>query len=193
MGNIFEIKVPDLSGVQDVPVAEIFVSPGNVVAHGDNLISIETEKTIIDIPTSVSGVVKEVVVSVGDRVTEDQILVIIESDELQASDSVVPVSGNIDQDISTQVVVLGSGPGGYSAAFRAADLGKEVVLVERHATLGGVCLNVGCIPSKSLLHAAKVISEAKEMSELGLKYSSLEIDTHALRKWKNKVVDNPNF
>ena len=188
MGNIFEIKVPDLSGVKDVPVAEIFVSSGNVVAHGDNLISIETEKTIIDIPASVNGVVKEVVVTVGERVIEDQMLVIIESDELQESDSVLPVSGNIDQDISTQVVVLGSGPGGYSAAFRAADLGKEVVLVERHATLGGVCLNVGCIPSKSLLHAAKVISEAKEMSELGLKYSSLEIDNHALRKWKNKVV-----
>ena len=128
------------------------------------------------------------IASVGDHVKEDQILAILESDESQASEAEVALSGNIEGDLTTQVVVIGSGPGGYSAAFRAADLGKKVVLIERHATLGGVCLNVGCIPSKSLLHAAKVISESKEMSEFGLNFSTLEIDTHALRSWKNKVV-----
>ena len=189
MGNIIEVKTPDLSGASDVPVTEVFVSPGLEVEQGDNLIAIETEKTIIDIAAPVSGVVKEVISFAGDRVAEDQVLITIESDEAVTSENDSPVSGGIDKDLSTQVVVIGSGPGGYSAAFRAADLGKEVVLIERYTALGGVCLNVGCIPSKSLLHAAKVISETKEMSELGLKYSGLEIDTVALRSWKNKVVN----
>ena len=189
MANIIKVKTPDLSGVSDVPVTEIFVSPGLEVKQGENLIAIETEKTIIDIPAPVSGVVKEIIASVGDRVAEDQLLITLESDQAVSSESNSPVIGAIDKDLSTQVVVIGSGPGGYSAAFRAADLGKEVVLIERYTSLGGVCLNVGCIPSKSLLHAAKVISETKEMSELGLKYSELEIDTVAMRSWKNKVVN----
>ncbi len=189
MANIIEVKTPDLSGVSDVPVTEIFVSPGLEVEQGDNLIAIETEKTIIDIAAPVNGVVKEIIASVGDCVTEDQVLITIESDVEVSSEFNSPIIGGIDKDLATQVVVIGSGPGGYSAAFRAADLGKEVVLIERYPTLGGVCLNVGCIPSKSLLHAAKVISETKEMSELGLKYSGLEIDTVAMRSWKNKVVN----
>lgn len=189
MANIIEVKTPDLSGVSDVPVTEIFVSPGLEVEQGDNLIAIETEKTIIDIAAPVNGVVKKIIASVGDCVTEDQVLITIESDVEVSSEFNSPIIGGIDKDLATQVVVIGSGPGGYSAAFRAADLGKEVVLIERYPTLGGVCLNVGCIPSKSLLHAAKVISETKEMSELGLKYSGLEIDTVAMRSWKNKVVN----
>lgn len=189
MGNIIEVKTPDLSGVSDVPVTEVFVSPGLEVEQGDNLIAIETEKTIIDIAAPVSGVVKEVISFAGDRVAEDQVLITIESDEAVTSENDSPVSGGIDKDLSTQVVVIGSGPGGYSAAFRAADLGKEVVLIERYTALGGVCLNVGCIPSKSLLHAAKVISETKEMAQLGLKYTGLEIDVQAMRNWKNKVIN----
>lgn len=189
MGNIIEVKTPDLSGVSDVPVTEVFVSPGLEVEQGDNLIAIETEKTIMDIAAPVSGIVKEVISFAGDRVAEDQVLITIESDEAVTSENDSPVSGGIDKDLSTQVVVIGSGPGGYSAAFRAADLGKEVVLIERYTTLGGVCLNVGCIPSKSLLHAAKVISETKEMAQLGLKYTGLEIDVQAMRNWKNKVIN----
>ena len=188
MSNIVEIKVPDLSGASDVPVVEVLVSPGSEVEQGDNLISIETEKTIIDIHSPVAGKVQKVLAAVEDHVVEDQVLITIESSEAASSEAGTSTLGKIDTDIVTQVVVLGSGPGGYAAAFRAADLGKKVVLIERNATLGGVCLNVGCIPSKALLHAAKVISESKEMSELGLKFSSLEIDTHALRGWKNKVV-----
>lgn len=189
MANVIEIKVPDLSGASDVPVVEIQSSPGQQVAEGDTLISIETEKTIIDIPATVSGVIKEVLVKVGDQVKEQQVLIQIESEQSLSPDPVSTTTANINSNLSTQVVVIGSGPGGYSAAFRAADLGKEVILIERHAKLGGVCLNVGCIPSKTLLHAAKVICESKEMSELGLKYSGLDIDTHALRTWKNKIVN----
>lgn len=189
MANIIKIKTPDLSGVADVPVVEIFVSSGLEVKQGDNLIAIETEKTIIDIAAPVSGVVKEIMASVGDRVVEDQVLITVESDEAESLENTAPVLGAIDEDLSAQVVVIGSGPGGYAAAFRAADLGKEVILIERYMSLGGVCLNVGCIPSKSLLHAAKVISETKEMSELGIKYSGLEIDVSALRSWKNSVIN----
>ena len=188
MANIVEIKTPDLSGVMDVPVTEVFASPGDEVEQGANLVAIETDKTIIDIPAPVSGVVKEIMVSIGDHVAENQLIMTMESDETVSSESNSPVLGLIDKDLSTQLVVIGSGPGGYAAAFRAADLGKQVVLIERYSSLGGVCLNVGCIPSKTLLHAAKVISETKEMSELGLKYSGLEIDTAAMQSWKNKVV-----
>ena len=189
MANMIEVKTPDLSGVTDVPVTEIFVSLGDEVEQGANLVAIETDKTIIDIPAPVSGVVKEIMASVGDRVAENQLLIVMESDETVSSEVNSPILGLIDKDLSTQVVVIGSGPGGYSAAFRAADLGKKVVLIERYTSLGGVCLNVGCIPSKTLLHAAKVISETKEMSELGLKYSGLEVDTVAMQAWKNKVVN----
>ncbi len=188
MGNRIEIKVPDLSGVSDVPVTELFVSPDQAVEAGDNLIAIETEKTIIDIPSPVKGIVKEISVSVDERVKEDQVLLVIESDEELSDSAEKPKSNSINQDLHTQVLVIGSGPGGYSAAFRAADLGKKVVLVERNQTLGGVCLNVGCIPSKSLLHAAKVISESKEMSKFGVKFPLPEIDTQILRSWKNSVI-----
>ena len=188
MGNHIEIKVPDLSGAEDVPVVEVFISVGQEIQNGENLIAIETEKTVIDIPSPVNGVLKELKVSIGDRVKEDQLLLIIESNETPTAESEKPRAIGIDRDIATQVVVIGSGPGGYSAAFRAADLGKEVVLIERNNDLGGVCLNVGCIPSKTLLHAAKVISESKEMSQLGLQFSLPEIDTNALCSWKNKVI-----
>ena len=188
MGNIFDISVPDLGGVDNAPVNELSVAKGDVIKKGDNLVSIETEKTVIEIPSPYNGTVEEVLVSIGDSVTEGQLLIRVETDELIESESKANAASDIDKDLSTQVVVLGSGPGGYSAAFRAADLGKKVILIERHEALGGVCLNVGCIPSKSLLHAAKVISETKEMSKLGLKFSSLDLDTEALRNWKNKVI-----
>ncbi len=188
MSSIFEVKVPDLSGASDVPVVEISVSPGSMVKTGDTLISIETEKTIIDIPSPVSGVIQEILASLDDHVAENQVLVTIESSDEVKSEVSSSILGKIDGDLTTEVVVLGSGPGGYAAAFRAADLGKKVILIERNSTLGGVCLNVGCIPSKALLHAAKVISETKEMSEFGVKFASLEIDLHALRGWKNKIV-----
>ncbi len=188
MANILEIKVPELGGTESVPVKNVSVSVGDDVEKGDDLVLIETEKTAIDISSPVNGKIIEIITSVDELVEEGQVLLKLESDQIDRSESKIPVSGNIDKDLSTQVVVLGSGPGGYSAAFRAADLGKEVVLVERHTAIGGVCLNVGCIPSKALLHAAKVISDAKEMTKHGLKFTSPEINTHELRNWKNNVV-----
>ncbi len=188
MEEIIEVRVPDLSGVGDVPIVEIFVSVGQEIQNGDNLIAIETEKTVIDIPSPVNGVVKELSVSENDRVKEDQLLLVLESDEKVSTNVDNQDTSGLDRDISTQVVVIGSGPGGYSAAFRAADLGKEVVLIERSSALGGVCLNVGCIPSKTLLHAAKVISESKEMSQYGITFDTPSIDSQKLSSWKNKII-----
>ena len=188
MGKLLEIRVPELNGVDNAPIKEILVAAGESVKAGDNLISVETEKTAIDIPTPYSGIVHEIVVKLEDVVAEDDLLITIEpSGVIEKAEENIVTSGQIEN-LQTQVVVLGSGPGGYSAAFRAADLGKKVILVERHDALGGVCLNVGCIPSKSLLHAAKVISETKEMHKLGLKFSSFEFDGDALRAWKNKII-----
>ncbi len=186
-----KINVPDLGEADGAKVEEISVSPGDLVKQGDPLVIFETSKVAVELESPGNGKISEVFVSVGDAVEEDQLVMSIEliGDQGEASDSAKKEKLNeLEGDISTDVLVLGSGPGGYSAAFRAADLGKDVVMVERNSTLGGVCLNVGCIPSKALLHAAKVISETKEMSKLGLKFSSLDIDTKTLRGWKNKVV-----
>ena len=186
-----KINVPDLGEAEGAKIEEILVSAGDPVKQGDTLVIFETSKVAVELPSPGNGKVSEIFVSVGDAVNEDQLIISIEllGDQGGESDSTSNSSLNeLEDDISTQVLVLGSGPGGYSAAFRAADLGKNVVIVERNGTLGGVCLNVGCIPSKALLHAAKVVSETKEMAKLGIKFSSLDIDTEALRGWKNKVV-----
>ena len=185
------INVPDLGEAEGAKVEEISVSVGDVIKQGDTLVIFETSKVVVEIESPWNGKISEIFVSVGDAVEEDQLIINIELIGEQNSDSDLVSKQKInelDDDISTQVLVLGSGPGGYSAAFRAADLGKKVVMVERDSSLGGVCLNVGCIPSKALLHAAKVISETKEMAKLGVKFSSLDIDTEVLRGWKNKVV-----
>ena len=189
MSGISEITAPDdIEGIDNAVVKEILVTAGDEIKAGDVLITIETEKAIIEIPSPYNGEVDQIAVKVGDVVTVGALLLKIRKDETEATakDKISPPKDY--RDLATQVVVLGSGPGGYSAAFRAADLGKDVVLVERHADLGGVCLNVGCIPSKSFLHAAKVISETREMSGMGLGFSSFHLDKDALRAWKNKVI-----
>tara|TARA_R110002049_G_scaffold2743_5_gene21156 strand:- start:37009 stop:38706 length:1698 start_codon:yes stop_codon:yes gene_type:complete len=186
-----KINVPDLGEAEGAKVEEILVSVGDPVKVGDPLIVFETSKVAVELSSPGNGKINEILVSTGDAVDEDQLVISLELIGEQGSegDSLASHTLNeLDNDISTEVLVLGSGPGGYSAAFRAADLGKNVVMVERNGTLGGVCLNVGCIPSKALLHAAKVVSETKEMTELGVKFSTPEIDTDALRGWKNKVV-----
>ena len=188
MGRLAEVIVPDLNGADSASVIEVVVAVGEGVSAGDHIITVETEKTAIEVLSPFSGPVKEICVKVGDQVVEGDLLLKVESSEENEKQTEQNTISEPVKDIKTQVVVLGSGPGGYSAAFRAADLGKEVVLIERHSSLGGVCLNVGCIPSKSLLHAAKVISEAKEMSELGIKFSRPELDNNVLRGWKNKVI-----
>jgi len=196
-----EVVVPDLGDFGDVPVIEVHVAPGDTVATEDPLITLESDKATMDIPAPEAGTISAVRVAVGDRVSAGHVIA-----DLRTGERLVPESGPEPAaaagaaavpaaaapaargDVQADVLVLGAGPGGYTAAFRAADLGLDVVLVDREPTLGGVCLNVGCIPSKALLHAAKVIAETKEMSEHGLSFGAPGIDLDKLRAWKDGVV-----
>lgn len=215
MSNVIEIKVPDIGDFADVDVIEVLVAPGDVVAEEDALVTLESDKASMDVPSSHSGTVKELKLNVGDKASEGTLVCLMEVEGESAGDSAAesaapaasaaPESapsaaatpavdapsassygGNAD--VSCDMLVLGAGPGGYTAAFRAADLGMKTVLIERWSTLGGVCLNVGCIPSKALLHAAKVIDESEEMSEFGVEFTKPKIDLDKLRGWKEKVV-----
>ncbi|PPD46019.1 MAG: dihydrolipoyl dehydrogenase [Methylotenera sp.] len=209
MSNLVEVLVPDIGNFDSVDVIEVLIKTGDTIAKEDSLITVESDKASMDIPSSHAGVVKEIKVKVGDKVAKGSLMLLVEAAEVVASAKVeapVPAAAPTvaptvaavapvvtvavgASDINTQVVVLGSGPGGYTAAFRAADLGKQVVLVERYATLGGVCLNVGCIPSKALLHTAKVITEAEESSHHGVSFGAPQVDLEQLRNWKaNDVV-----
>ena len=180
MSNLIDIKVPDIGDFHDVPVIEIHVRPGQRIAAEALLLTLESDKATLDVPAPVGGVVKELRVKVGDKVAQGHLIAILETDATDASvaaaapsppaapvapaavvAAAAPPAGNLSPD-AADLLVLGGGPGGYSAAFRAADLGLKVVLVERYPTLGGVCLNVGCIPSKALLHVAAVIEEAQQ-------------------------------
>lgn len=203
MSDLVDVLVPDIGNFDSVDIIEILVNIGDVIAVDDSLITVESDKASMDIPSSHAGVVKEIKVKVGDKVAKGSFIIVIAPEakadaapvvkaeapvvkEAVAAPKPVPSSGN--SDINTQVVVLGSGPGGYTAAFRAADLGLSVVLIERYPTLGGVCLNVGCIPSKALLHTAKVITEAEETAHHGVSFSAPNIDLEALRNWKSNDV-----
>ena len=215
MSNVIEILVPDIGNFESVDVIELLVKAGDVIAIDDSLITVESDKASMDIPASQAGIVKEVKVKVGDKIAEGSLVLMLEvagtaeskepsadsKTQAPATESIsAPIISStptttlssppsaIDSDINTEVVVLGSGPGGYTAAFRAADLGKKVVLIERYSTLGGVCLNVGCIPSKALLHTAKVITEAEETAHHGVSFSAPNIDLEALRNWKSNDV-----
>ncbi|MBX9963407.1 MAG: dihydrolipoyl dehydrogenase [Burkholderiales bacterium] len=209
---MIEVRVPDIGDFKDVPVIELLVKPGDTVAAEDSLITLESDKATMEVPAPAAGVVKELKIKVGDKVSQGTLILMLEASGAAAAaapatapapapaapsaPSAVPApkpapataSSVVKGDVHAEVVVLGSGPGGYTAAFRAADLGKKVVLIERYPTLGGVCLNVGCIPSKALLHAARVVSEADEMSHFGVKFAKPEIDIDALRAWKNGIV-----
>ncbi|KRE86198.1 dihydrolipoamide dehydrogenase [Rhodanobacter sp. Soil772] len=237
MANTIEIKVPDIGGHGGVPVIEVLVQVGDTVAKEQSLITLESDKATMEIPSSAAGVIKELKLKVGDEVSEGAVIAILEtvsaadtalpspprgegrgegtgspgssneankSGESPASPSPSPqssprrgeeakvpqaaASSGKKPDLECKLVVLGSGPGGYSAAFRAADLGVDTVLVERYASLGGVCLNVGCIPSKALLHAAAVIDEAEAMAAHGVSFGAPKIDIDKLRGFKTKVV-----
>jgi dihydrolipoamide dehydrogenase len=194
--NTVEVPVPDIGDFNDVPVIEIHVSPGDEVAAEDPLVTLESDKATMDVPAPFPGVVAQLRVSVGDRVSEGSVLVVLEQNgagsPVEVSREPAPPPPPASEDGGERecdVVVIGSGPGGYAAAFRAADLGLRVILVERHEKLGGVCLNVGCIPSKALLHAARVVAEVQEMAEHGLRFGDPEIDLPALLSWKQSVVD----
>ncbi len=199
MGSV-PIKVPDLGEFADVEIIEVHVEVGQQVAEEDPLITLESDKAAMEVPAPQAGTIEELLVKLGDRVSTDSVIATLDAQDAPAaaaphipSDAVetgaAPAekyAGNVDQE--ADLVVLGAGPGGYTAAFRAADLGLNVTLVERWPVLGGVCLNVGCIPSKALLHAARVIEETREMAEHGIKFDEPEIDLDALRAWKDKVV-----
>ena len=213
MSNLVEVLVPDIGNFDSVDVIEVLVKVGDVIALEDSLITVESDKASMDIPSPIAGTVKTLIVKVGDKVAKDSLLMMVDAIVGTPKSTPAPVqavttepaattpivsapmattssSQTIPQsDLHAEVVVLGSGPGGYTAAFRAADLGKQVVLIERYSTLGGVCLNVGCIPSKALLHTAKVITEAEETAHHGVTFSAPNVDLEQLRNWKaNDVV-----
>lgn len=199
-----DVKVPDIGDFKDVPVIAVLVAVGDTVAKEDPLVELESDKATLEVPSPAAGKVAEIKVSEGDKVSEGSLILVLESEDGAASEGIEPPSAAASSapaaaaspvpsaaktgDLHGEVVVLGSGPGGYSAAFRAADLGKKVVLIEKNQSLGGVCLNVGCIPSKALLHAAKIITEAEDMGAHGVSFAAPEVDLDKLRGWKDEVV-----
>ncbi len=199
MAKLIEVKVPDIGGSRDVPIIELLAAVGDAIGKDQGLITLESDKATMEVPSSNAGILKEWKVKVGDTVSEGRVIALLEAaDQAEAMISpaqAVPVAvpaGANKADITCQLVVLGAGPGGYTAAFRAADLGLDVVLVERYAQLGGVCLNVGCIPSKALLHAAEVIVEARHAASYGVSFGEARVDLDKLRAHKDKVVGTMN-
>lgn len=214
MTQFTKVTLPDIGDFQEVPVVEVLVSPGDEVIQETPLLVLETDKASMEVPAPQAGIVREIHVKAGDRISQGSLLVTLEIEEKKVqtvsvvssgdaggtdSQSAAPAaeapSGKVASasavghgEMHTEVLVLGAGPGGYTAAFRAADLGKQVVLIERYPALGGVCLNVGCIPSKALLHAAKTLTEAKDASLYGIRFGQPEIDIDELRSWKESVV-----
>ncbi|MBS1199690.1 MAG: dihydrolipoamide dehydrogenase [Proteobacteria bacterium] len=195
MSGTTEQRVPDLGDFHDVEVIEVLVRPGDEVEVDTPLVTLETDKATMDVPSTAAGTVRHVAVAKGDRVSKGSLILALEAPgpadvaAAAAVDELPPLqAGAPGADLQVQLVVLGAGPGGYTAAFRAADLGLEVLLVDRWPQLGGVCLNVGCIPSKALLHAARVIEEVESMAENGLMYGDPTIDHVRLRQWKNRIV-----
>ncbi len=222
--SLIEVKIPDIGDFDEVGVIEVLVNVGDKVEIDQSLITIESDKASMEIPSSHAGVVKEMKVSLGDNVTEGTVMLTLEAvdaaeekveeapappskAEASAAEPAAPAaeptaepetpatpasqpagSPTVQADLECDLLVLGGGPGGYSAAFRAADLGLNTVLVERYATLGGVCLNVGCIPSKALLHVAAVMDEASGMGAHGISFGKPEVDLDQLRGWKDKVI-----
>ncbi|MEO7934909.1 MAG: dihydrolipoyl dehydrogenase [Dokdonella sp.] len=221
MANTIEIKVPDIGNYNDIPVIEVLVKVGDTVKKDQGIVTLESDKATMEVPSPADGVIKEVKVKVDDTASEGKVVAILETAGASAAaetpakaEAPAPKAAEPEKketpksapakseapatkaasasgrkaDIECQVVVLGSGPGGYTAAFRAADLGQNTVLIERFATLGGVCLNVGCIPSKALLHAGRVIEEAAHAEDIGVSFGKPKIDLDKLRASKDKVV-----
>src|SRR4249919_79543 len=229
MATRTEVKVPDIGGYDDVPVIELLVAVGDVVKQDQGLVTLESDKATMEVPSSVAGKIVEVKVKLGDKLSEGSVVAIVEAEGV--SDAPAPAKADAPAkpatpaparsapaaapappvtpspaapaqqtgpapaaatgrkaDIECAMVVIGAGPGGYNAAFRAADLDMDTVIVERYATLGGVCLNVGCIPSKALLHAAAVVDEAAHAKDFGITFDAPKIDLDKLRSYKDKVV-----
>jgi dihydrolipoamide dehydrogenase len=226
MSQTIEVKVPDIGDFRDVPVIEVLVKPGDSVKKEDSLVTLESDKATLEVPAPAAGIVKELKLKVGDKVSQGSAILTLEAadDAGAAAEAKRPAAAPAPPeakapapaeakppapaqplppppattpappytgpkgDLHADVLVLGAGPGGYTAAFRAADLGKKVVLVERYPALGGVCLNVGCIPSKALLHIAKVLTEAEEVAQAGIEFGKPKVSLEKLRGWKAGVV-----
>lgn len=212
MSKLSTISCPDIGDFQDVAIIEVLAIPGSRISPEDPIVSIESDKATMDIPAPVAGKVIHLHVRVGDRISKGSPLADIEvtddialtsdqdtsqpespasfrkSPTLQKQEPVASFSGDVQAEHHCHLLVLGSGPGGYAAAFRAADLGMDVIMVERYPEIGGVCLNVGCIPSKALLHAAEVIEEAERFTRFGIQFGEPKIDLAALRQYKEGVV-----
>lgn len=209
-----EVKVPDIGDYSDVPVIEVLVAVGDTVKKDQGLVTLESDKATLEVPSSAAGVVKEIKVKLGDTLSEGAVVVVLDAEAPAKAAAPAPaapaskppvtpshrapaepaapkpaLSSGKPADIECEMVVLGSGPGGYTAAFRAADVGLDTVLVERYASLGGVCLNVGCIPSKALLHAAAVIDEVAHAGDFGVEFGKPTITLDKLREYKEKVVN----
>ncbi len=190
-----ELLLPDIGDFDQVEIIEIHVAAGDKVKAEDRILTLESDKATMDIPSPHAGTIVSLAVAVGDKVSKGTKLGSIETSEsaegVQESPKTTPATSaqsSGDAVVSAEVVVLGAGPGGYTAAFRAADLGKKVVLIERYDSLGGVCLNVGCIPSKALLHTAQIINEAEHMQANGVSFGKPKIDLDGINGFKNKVV-----
>ena len=219
MTQLIDIKVPDIGDYKNIPVIEIFVKVGDSVAVEDALLTLESDKATLDVPSSHAGIVREIKVKIGDKISEGSVVVVLETSATATTAESAPASApaptptpaaaaaeatvapaiapnpvaataiaDLPHDLACEMLVLGAGPGGYSAAFRAADLGMDVALVERYATLGGVCLNVGCIPSKALLHSVAVMDEARHLSAHGITFAEPSVDIDKLRAYKDGVV-----
>ena len=207
MANSITVEIPDIGNFDSVDIIEILVKAGDTINKEDPIITVESDKASMDIPSPADGIVAKILIKVGDTVKQGSPIIEVSSTEekvdqppkekpIAAKKSVAEKSAEKAEvinvhasDLNCDVAVLGSGPGGYTAAFRAADLGKSVILIERYSTIGGVCLNVGCIPSKALLHTAKVITDAEDTGSHGVTFTKPEIDIETLRDWKsNKVV-----
>ena len=210
MSQIIEVKVPDIGNFHDVPIIELSIKPGDSVKAEDPLMTLESDKATIDIPSPSDGVIKEFKVKVGDKVSQGTLVALIETlpgataafaESATVTPAVAPTPPQASQtsadtvgrytgsvDLETDMLVLGAGPGGYSAAFRSADLGMKTVLIERYSTLGGVCLNVGCIPSKALLHVTAVLDETQHLGDCGVTFAAPQVDIDKLRSHKDKVI-----
>jgi dihydrolipoamide dehydrogenase len=208
MANSISFTLPAIEDLDGLSISRIHVDIGDTIQIDQDILSLESEKTVIDVPSPHQGTVTSVNVSVGDKVSEGDVILTLEVSEdtapaetpktapqqtapaeaAPAAASAIATSKG-DADLHAQTLVLGSGPGGYTAAFRAADLGQQVIMIERHARIGGVCLNVGCIPSKALLHTAQIINEATDMGDHGVSFAEPKIDIRKIESWKNSIVD----
>tara|TARA_B110000503_G_scaffold528_1_gene771 strand:+ start:1069 stop:2823 length:1755 start_codon:yes stop_codon:yes gene_type:complete len=207
MANSITVAIPDIGNFDSVDIIDILVNIGDEIKKEDPIITVESDKASMDIPSPADGVITKILIKVGDTVKQGSPIIEVKSTEVKVQEPQKEIPVAIEKkvaeksaengqpmkapssDLNCDVAVLGSGPGGYTAAFRAADLGQSVILIERYSTIGGVCLNVGCIPSKALLHTAKVITDAEDTGSHGVTFTKPEIDIEKLRDWKsNKVV-----